>query len=98
MRHPVGFTDTAKQDVREFIAEPQQRLQVVRAIMTRLAVFPRAHKACPAFGPQARFYGEAGFTVIYDVDSADDDRPAPVIVRHVWPSRGRLVSDLLSRL
>ena len=93
MRHPVGFTDTAKQDVREFVTDPARRLELARAIINRLAVFPRAHQACPAFGPRARFYVEDRFTVIYDVAAGAE--PEPVIVRHVWPSRGQLVAELL---
>ncbi|HEY9723108.1 MAG TPA: hypothetical protein V6D47_13950 [Oscillatoriaceae cyanobacterium] len=51
MPHPVGFTDTAKQDLREFLADAPKRTAPARGIIAKLAIFPRAHMTCPRHRP-----------------------------------------------
>lgn len=95
--HAVGFADTAKHDVLAFIGDPTARVAFVRAVAFKLGAFPRSHRPCPVFGVGARSYLEGEFTVIFDVADDAGDRPGPVAVRHVWPSRGKLVAELLGR-
>lgn len=94
----VNFTDDAKADVRAYVADPQKRVALVSDIAQGLAFFPARHKRCPPetrFGPDARFYYQGGFTVIYDLYESDTGESQDVWVRHVWPATSMRAAGLL---
>jgi hypothetical protein len=95
----VYFTDTAKADIRSFVADPAKRRVLVSALDQGLSLFPARHKRCPSdsgFGPDARFYGHDGFTVIYDLVEEADHDDSEVWVRHVWPAASLKAAGLIS--
>lgn len=94
----VYFTEDAKADVRAYVPDPQKRVALVSDIAQSLAFLPARHKRCPPetrCGPDARFYYQGGFTVIYDLYEAAMGEHQEVWVRHVWPATSMRAAGLL---
>lgn len=81
----IHLTDTAINDLKQFMPVAQDQVNFLDAVETSLSVFSFRRRA-PGYGENAHSYVEGGFRVVYDL-SGDE-----IWLRHIVPAKSKAAS------